>query len=106
MDGIHTSSYDVVHEDVEGCLECLEVLNKHLNSLISFSPGASECIVASVWHVTGKVAVATSLHRRKNIPETSYCLAGSSLHGMPLRRHGPPDELEAAELGASSLELD
>ena len=52
-----------------------------------------------------KVAVATGLHCRKDIPKTSYRLAGSHLHSMPLCRHGSPQESEAAYLSTPSPEL-
>ena len=52
-----------------------------------------------------EVAVATSLHRRKDVPKASYRLTGSHLHGMPLRRHGPSHKTEVASCRTSSLEL-
>ena len=58
-----------------------------------------------VWHVAWKVAVATGLHCRKDIPKTSYRLARSHLHSMPLCRHGSPQESEAAYLSKPSPEL-
>ena len=66
---------------------------------------AGECIVTSVWHMAWEVAVATSLHRRKDVPKASYRLTGSHLHGMPLRRHGPSRKTEVACSRTSSLEL-
>ena len=61
--------------------------------------------MTSIWHMAWEVAVATSLHRRKDVPKASYRLTGSHLHGMPLRRHGPSHKMEVARRRTSSLEL-
>ena len=61
--------------------------------------------MAGVWHMAWEVAVATSLHHRKDVPKASYRLAGSHLHGMPLRRHGPSHKTEVASCRTSSLGL-
>ena len=61
----------------------------------------SDKYMAHAW----EVAVATSLHHRKDVPKASYRLTGSHLHGMPLRRHGPSHKTEVASSRTSSLEL-
>ena len=61
----------------------------------------SDKYMAHAW----EVAVATSLHHRKDVPKASYRLAGSHLHGMPFRRHGPSRKTEMASSRSSSLEL-
>ena len=61
--------------------------------------------MTGVRHMAWKVAVATGLHCRKNNPKTGYRLAGSHLHGMPLRRPGPSHKTAVARRRSSSLEL-
>ena len=61
--------------------------------------------MTGVGYMAWEIAVTTSLHHKKDIPETSYRLAGSHLHSMPFRRHGSPQESEAAYLSTPSPEL-
>ena len=61
--------------------------------------------MTGVRHMARKITVTTSLHHGKDIPETSYRLAGCHLHSMPLRRHGSSHEPEAAGLTTPSPEL-
>ena len=61
--------------------------------------------MTGVRHMARKITVTTSLHHGKDIPETSYRLAGCHLHSMPFCRHSSPHESETAYFSMASPEL-